>query len=145
MLPNQRQPEMTGWFMDGIPGVTPRSSKGSVAAAVQLGRVYRHKDPGYLWLPDGRGRMSYETAVTEGVCDQAAIEYINKQSGCFDLNPQVGRVIPANARPGTMAVYEGTWAGDIVNALVLWGRNRESVDSQFALAKAIDEALAQRS
>lgn len=137
------QTQFSGWFLSGNPETSPSSQRCSIGAAVSTGQVMRHYRPGYLWLPDGRGAVSFETAIAEGICDAEAVEYIKRQPGCFNPNPQVGIASPKLPRPGTMEVFEGTPIGDLVKAIVLWGRNRESLDDQFKLAKAFEAVLGQ--
>lgn len=132
----------TGWFLVGTEGA-PMRSRCSVGAAVQSGLVMRHERPGHLYLPDGRGTRSFESAIAEGLIDQAAAEFIAKQPGCYRSAPMAGVVLPplGGTRQGPLGDHTGTPVGAFVNALQSWRRNPDSVDELRKVADALEAAL----
>lgn len=140
MFPLQ-QPQFDGWFLEGSQDA-PVQAKCSIGAAVSRGHVLRHELPGYLFLTDGRGRVSFDAAIKDGLIDQAAADYIASQEGCHYASAPVGIPHPAEKafRPGTLEEFEGTPVGAFVAALQAW-RMSPGVDEQVKVAKTFQAAL----
>ncbi len=128
------------WVMVGQPG-QPLIQKASAGAALSRGMVLRDEKAGYVYWTDGRGRMSAEVAVSEGLMDAAAARLIAKQDGCYQENPlRVVSYTPAAPRPGTLAEFEGTPIGPLLAAMQTW-RLSPTTDELFKVGKALQALM----
>ena len=113
----------------------PSRAAGDMAAAITLGLVRRHAEPGYIWLR-GRGRLSVAEAISQGVTNEPGAALVAALEGCMGAPP--APVVLSTIPSRQAAPYEGTLIGDLVAALQVWVRRPEAEEGVLALGKAFE-------